>query len=223
MPSINPLSALTDIGAATSSQSTIATSFDTFLTLLTTQLQNQNPLEPLDANEFTQQLVQFSEVEQTIKSNENLENLLKLQAATAVTNSVSYIGKSVELSEVSQELTNNSATWPIEAANSADKATFTVSDANGNVVFSEQKAITSGSSEYTWNGKTDTGSIAPKGNYTLSISARNNEGVTIDTNVASREGTVTGVDMSGDTLYLLIGDEKVKIEKVSAIRQGTVN
>ncbi len=223
MPSINPLSALTDIGAATSSQSTIATSFDTFLTLLTTQLQNQNPLEPLDANEFTQQLVQFSEVEQTIKSNENLENLLKLQAATAVTNSVSYIGKTVELSEVTQELTNNSATWPIEAANSADKATFTVSDADGNIVFSEQKAITSGSSNYVWDGRTNTGSIAPKGNYSLSISAKNSEGVTIDTNVASREGTVTGIDMSSDTLYLLIGDDKVKIEQVSSIRQGTVN
>ncbi len=223
MPSINPLSALSNIGAATDSQSTIATSFDTFLTLLTTQLQNQNPLEPLDANEFTQQLVQFSEVEQTIKSNENLESLLKLQAATAVTNSVSYIGKTVELSEATQELTNNSASWPIEAANSSDKATFTVSDADGNVVFSEQKAISSGSSEYTWDGRTNTGSIAPKGNYSLSISAKNSEGVTIDTNVATREGTVTGIDMSSDTLYLLIGDDKVKIENVSSIKQGTVN
>lgn len=223
MPSINPLAALSDIGAATTSKSTIAGSFDTFLTLLTTQLQNQNPLEPLDANEFTQQLVQFSEVEQTIKSNENLENLLKLQAATAITNSVSYIGKTVELSETSQELKNNSATWPIEASTSAEKATYTVSDSDGNIIFSEQKALSSGSSEYKWDGLTNTGATAPQGNYTLSISAKNSEGVTIDANVASTEGVVDGIDMSGDTLYLLIGDQKVKIENVSSIKQETVN
>lgn len=223
MPTINPLSALSDIGTATNSRSTIADSFDTFLTLLTTQLQNQNPLEPLDANEFTQQLVQFSEVEQTIKSNENLENLLKLQAATAVTNSVSYIGKTVELSEVSQELNNNSATWPINSAGSADKATFTVSDANGNVIFSEEKALTSGDSEYTWDGRTNTGGIAPKGNYSLSIAARNSDGVNIDANVTTREGVVTGIDMSENTLYLLIGEERIKIEHVTSIKQGSVN
>ena len=80
-----------------------------------------------------------------------------------------------------------------------------------------------GNSEYTWDGRTNTGETAPKGNYTLSISARNAEGVNIEANVSSREGVVTGVDMSENTLYLLIGEERIKIEHVTSIKQGSVN
>ena len=57
---------------------TLAGNFQTFLTLLTTQLQNQNPLEPLDTNQFTQQLVQFASVEQQLKTDDQLTSLVSL-------------------------------------------------------------------------------------------------------------------------------------------------
>ena len=60
-------------------KATLAQNFDTFLTLLTTQLKNQNPLEPLDTNQFTSQLVQFAQVEQQLKSNDQLATLVSLQ------------------------------------------------------------------------------------------------------------------------------------------------
>ncbi len=218
MPTINPLSALSNLGEANTARNAIANDFDTFLTLLTTQLQNQNPLEPLDTNQFTQQLVQFSEVEQTIKSNENLENLLKLQAATAVTNSVGYIGKTVELASTTQELKNGTATWPLVAENPAQNATFTVKDSDGNLIFAESKPIEQGASDYQWNGKDNDGNNAPAGSYTLSVEATSASGVAVNVNIAS-SGTVDGVDLSGDTLYLLINGQKVKLENVTTIRQ----
>src|SRR5215212_11938506 len=74
---------------------TLAKNFDTFLSILTTQLKNQNPLEPLDTNQFTQQLVQFSSVEQQLKTNEFLEALVQANANSINSNAVSYIGKTI--------------------------------------------------------------------------------------------------------------------------------
>lgn len=218
MTTINPLAALNNVGTAAASSTAIADDFDTFLTLLTTQLQNQNPLEPLDTNQFTQQLVQFSEVEQAIKQNQNLESLMQLQAANAITNTVSYIGKTVELTGTSQPLENGEASWPIEAAADASNSIFTVSDSDGNIVYTETRAITQGKSAFTWNGKTSSGTDAPDGNYTLKVSATNSDGLGVNVDIAS-SGIVEGVDMSGSNLYLLVAGQKVKLEDVVSIRQ----
>ena len=217
MPTINPFSALNDIGRASDSRTNVATDLDTFLKLLTTQLQNQNPLEPLDTNQFTQQLVQYSEVEQAIQTNQLLENQLKLQAANVITNVVSYIGKTVELTGTSQPLKNGSASWPINSASAADNATFTIKDASGNLIFSETKSLSTGSSNYEWNGETLDGGTAPEGSYTLEISATDGDGTAIDVNVAS-SGLVEGVNMKNNSIKLLVGGIEVDLEDVTSIR-----
>src|SRR5579885_1275128 len=73
----------------------IASNFDQFLTLLTTQLKNQNPLDPLDTNQFTQELVQFSSVELLIKQNTTLTSLLSVSKATTNTNALNFVGKEI--------------------------------------------------------------------------------------------------------------------------------
>lgn len=218
MVSINPLSALNNLGAASQSQTAIANDFDTFLTLLTTQLQNQNPLEPLDTNQFTQQLVQFSEVEQAIKQNENLESLMKLQAANAITGTVGYIGKTVELIGTSQELKNGEASWPINAAADAENTVFTVTDSQGNIVYTETAALDKGLSSFTWDGQTSSGTAAPDGNYSLKVSATNADGLGVNVDIAS-SGVVEGVDLSGSDLYLIVAGQKVKLEEVISVKQ----
>ena len=77
----------------------MSSNFDTFLTLLTTQLQNQDPLSPMDSNQFTQQLVQFSQVEQQINSNKNLESLISLTKNQTSVDAVSYLGKTLTLTD----------------------------------------------------------------------------------------------------------------------------
>src|ERR1700742_4679470 len=76
----------------------LAGNFDTFLTLLTTQLQNQDPMNPMDSNQFTQQLVEFSQVEQQIDTNDNLKSLISLGQSRSTADAVGYLGKAVTIS-----------------------------------------------------------------------------------------------------------------------------
>ena len=96
----------------------IADNFQTFLTLLTTQLQNQNPLDPLDTNQFTQQLVQFAGVEQQLKSNEQLKSLIALEKSAQATQALIYVGNTVAVDGSTQQF-NDSATWNLKAAKNA--------------------------------------------------------------------------------------------------------
>ena len=87
----NPAAAASEVAGAK-----LAENFDTFLQLLTTQLQHQDPLSPMESNEFVAQLVQFSEVEQAIASNKSLEKLIDLQNTNQATAAIGYIGQTVE-------------------------------------------------------------------------------------------------------------------------------
>ena len=107
---VDPL--LAGSGSSTSfATSSLAENFDTFLTLLTVQLQNQDPLDPLDTNEFTSQLVQFTAVEQAIATNNNLESLIGLTELSHAATRISYLGKEVEAPGSTSYLTDGKAEW----------------------------------------------------------------------------------------------------------------
>src|SRR5450631_3102763 len=97
----------------------IASNFTTFLQLLTTQLQNQNPLDPLDTNQFTQQLVQFAQVEQQMKSNDELSTLVALQKSTQATTALAYVGSTAVVDGSTAPLANGSATWTLNVTKPA--------------------------------------------------------------------------------------------------------
>lgn len=214
----SPLSTLGGSSAQTDNQA-IAGNFETFLTLLTTQLKNQSPLDPLDTNQFTQQLVDFAGVEQAVKTNQNLEDLAKLSAASAITGAVSFIGKQVAASGESSQLTNGEASWAYSLDEPGSQATFTVKDANGNEMFAQTIANPYQDGIFTWNGQKTDGSIAPEGTYTISVAATNSAGTAIGSST-SFTGTVTQVDMEGGTPVLKIGDKDVKLEDVLKILQA---
>src|SRR4030081_1863700 len=92
---------------------TLAGNFQTFLTLLTTQLQNQNPLSPLDTNQFTQQLVQFAGVEQQLKTNDQLSSLVSLQQTAQSTQALGFVGKTAVVDGSTTNLTGSAATWKL--------------------------------------------------------------------------------------------------------------
>src|SRR5215813_9610084 len=138
--------------AATRSQSQLATNFDTFLTLLTAQLKNQDPLEPMDSNEFTQQLVQFSQVEQQINSNKNLESLIALTKARSSTDAVSYLGRDVTVTDGSGGLADGSAHWTYNLANDAASSSILITDSKGKMVYAAKAETTAGAHDFVWNG-----------------------------------------------------------------------
>src|SRR5499427_6671843 len=136
---------------------TIAGNFQTFLTLLTTQLQNQNPLDPLDTNQFTQQLVQFASVEQQLKTNDELTTLVSLQQTTQATQALGFVGKTAVVNGKTASLSNSSATWNLNIPSNGN-LTVTIANANGQTVFTNNYQVTAGNDQaFTWNGKSTDG------------------------------------------------------------------
>lgn len=188
---------------------------NTFLQLLTAQLKNQNPLDPLDTNAFTQQLVQFSSVEQQLKTNDFLSALVQANTNSVQTNAVAYIGKTVAADGVRSELVNGKAVWNFSLEDAAT-ATVTIKDKDGNVVYTEKGDLQAGQGQFTWNGKTSTGGKAPDGSYTISMTGINAEGKTVPISTQFT-GVVTGVDFTGSEPVLLIGSTRVNLSTVKAI------
>src|SRR6202041_3271697 len=111
LPTTSTGSSSTASAATTASTQQIAGNFDTFLQLLTTQLQNQDPLSPMDTSQFTQQLVEYSQVEQQIDSNTNLQTLISQGTSQSAAYATSYLGKTVTVSGGEGSLTNGEAQW----------------------------------------------------------------------------------------------------------------
>jgi flagellar basal-body rod modification protein FlgD len=200
------------------SRSTIADNFDTFLTILTTQLRNQNPLDPMDTNQFTQQLVQFTGVEQQLKTNEFLETLMLSSQNTAKSDAVSYIGKEVTSSGKTGELTDENAVfWAYSAAANAANATVTIKDANGQVVYTETGPLSAGPGTFRWDGMGSDGNLKPNGVYSIDIQGKDANGQTVKISTASI-GIVTAVDFTGDVPLLTVGSRRVAITDVTDVR-----
>src|SRR5579872_4304807 len=116
MSTVSPTNAAASTATSTAGQVTVAGSqeiagnFDTFLQLLTTQLQNQDPLSPLDTNQFTEQLVEFASVEQQINENSNLQTLISLQQTSQETQAMQFIGSNVTINTSTAGLSNATST-----------------------------------------------------------------------------------------------------------------
>lgn len=201
---------------ATGSSSSIANNFDQFLTLLTTQLRNQSPLDPLDTNQFTQQLVQFAGVEQQLKQNETLTALLGVSKATTGASAIGFVGQTVTADGAATQLKDGNAEWRLNASKGGT-ATITIKDAKGNVVYSGTKTLTAGDQTYSWDGKTSTGSTAPEGEYSITVDGTDLSGaaITVKTEVT---GVVDGIDFSTAVPTLLIGAIRVPLDKVKSVK-----
>lgn len=208
-------------GAATGSslagsRETIAENFDTFLQLLTTQLRHQNPLDPLNTNEFTQQLVQFTSVEQQLKTNEFLEAMVTGARSSASTQAVSYIGKEISSSGSTAELKDGRASFHFLLEDAAAQVTVTIRDTSGNTVYTESGALPAGEGEFVWDGMGSDGTRKPDGPYSITLDARNQDGgyVPVTTKL---QGLVTGVDLTGSEPILLVGSSRINLSTVLSV------
>ena len=219
------ISSAASIASATSTTtttdaSTLASNFTQFLTLLTTQLKNQNPLDPMDTNQFTQQLVQFAQVEQQLKSNDRLDSILASSKAASSASATSYIGKTVTADGTTADLKDATATWNLTPARAATKAVVTISDAKGNIVATQSTALAAGSQTFTWNGKNSSGLASPDGTYSIKVSASDATGATVTVNTET-SGTVDEVDLSGSSPVLIVGNSRLPLTSVTGIGLST--
>ncbi|WP_297108539.1 flagellar hook assembly protein FlgD [uncultured Devosia sp.] len=214
---VDGVSGSSNTSALSGSRSTIAENFDTFLSILTTQLKNQNPLDPLDTNQFTQQLVQFTGVEQQLKTNEFLEALLLNTQTSYRADAVSYIGKQVSASGETAELKDGGAFWAYSAEANVANATVTIKNSAGSVVYTETGSLNAGPGSFLWDGVGSDGNTKPDGIYTIEIKGTNLAGNEVKVSTSS-VGIVTGVDFSGSEPMLTVGKNKVALSDVTDVR-----
>jgi len=205
----------TSATASSASIGSIAGNFNTFLTLLTTQLQHQDPLSPLDTNQFTQQLVQFASVEQQINMNTSLSTLISLQQTAQATAALNFIGATVVVGGNTAQLANGQATWNYSVASPAT-ATINVSNASGQLVYSTTQAVQPGTQSFVWNGRNSVGNVMPNGLYTVSITATgaNGQPVPVTTQV---QGVVSGVNVSANPITLTVNGQSYPLSQITQV------
>lgn len=197
-----------------SSSTGIADNFQSFLMLLTTQLQNQNPLDPLDTNQFTQQLVQFAQVEQQLKSNSQLESLVKIEQSAQSTQALVFVGQTVAVDGSTAHFDGN-ATWNFSAPQNSS-ATITITNSAGQTAYTGSFAIGSGNSSFVWDGKGNDGTKWPVGDYKMTVTAKDSNGkdVAISTEV---QGTVDSVDLTASPALLSIGGKNYTVDQIKRV------
>lgn len=205
---------------AASATKGIADNFDQFLQLLTTQLKNQNPLDPLDTNQFTQQLVQFAGVEQQLKTNDTLGKLISsTNRSSAISSALGFVGATVTYDSSTTQLAGGRAAWNVSSALPAS-ASLDILDANGSIVRSfGNVTLRAGDNPFNWNGRLENGQSAADGSYTLRVTAKNAKQEAVATSIES-SGLVDSADVTSDTPMLRIGSESIPVDKVKSIRRS---
>ena len=220
MTTISPTSTVSTGSVSNALDNTeIASNFTTFLQLLTTQLKNQNPLDPLDTNQFTQQLVEFAQVEQQMKSNDQLSSLVSLEKSAQATTALAYVGATVVVDGSTAQLTNSTANWSLNVSKPST-ATVAIKDSTGQNVYTGTVAVNPGTQNFTWNGRGNDGRVWPDGAYTLTATAvdANQQSVAISTEV---QAVVDSVDLTQDTPQLSINGQNYTLDKIKRIVRPT--
>lgn len=189
--------------ASAPAKSLISNDFNMFLKLLTTQMQNQDPLSPMDSTQYTQQLVQYSQVEQSVQQNGTLKDILSSLSNQNIAQAAGFIGRDAEFNSSVAGLGAKPANWTYTTDRAISSATATISDASGKTVFTGPITLSGTNGSYSWDGSLADGSRAANGAYTLTLKAVDTTGANVATAISST-GTVDGVDAKGGALSLSV-------------------
>ncbi len=199
-------------GAATTSLSSLTNNFNDFLKLLMTQLQNQDPTAPMDTNQFTSQLVQFTSVEQQINTNSSLSTLIQATQGSNLLQSSALVGQTVEVSGDQLSLQSGQATLHFTGT-TTQPVSIGVYAASGAKVADATVPQNAGSNSWTWNGKNANGLALPDGAYKAVAKTADGTAVPFTT-----LGTVTGVQRSGSAMTVQLGGLSVDLNNVQTVR-----
>lgn len=204
--------------AATTQRPRLGGDFNTFLTLLTTQLRNQSPTDPLDVNQMTAQLVQFASVEQQIAANQNLEQLVRLQQVAQLTAAAPLMGRRVEVESDRLTLQSGSATLRLAPAGSAAAARVVVSDESGRLLTDQTVRLGSGLTNWTWNGRDQAGRSLADGSYRVAVTGITpaNAGTSAPFTVIGR---ATAAERADGVLNLRLGALTVGFDRLRGLAE----
>lgn len=189
---------------------------DDFLNLLVTQLQNQDPLEPVDSKDFTNQLIGFSQVEQQINQNAKLDNLVEAVGGSNLQGTLGYIGLDVTYEGDNFSYETGDYTIDYQLGENAAQSQISILDENGNILRTEDAPTGAGAHQFTWDGKDENGNIQPEGTYRISIAAVNGNGAGVDARTVLT-GRVTGVETLNGEARIVLGGHHISENNILAV------
>ena len=179
-----PISA---VKTTTDPLASFTSNLNNFLTMLMTQLKNQDPSSPMDTNQFTSQLVQFASVEQQVNINTGVQSLIQLTQANGVLQSSALLGKTLTASSSQMSLQNGTGSIQFTAP-AVEPVTISVLGGDGSKIQQMSLTSTAGQNNWTWNGRDSAGRQMPDAAYTIGVS-----GGTDGAPAVSLPFTVTGI------------------------------
>lgn len=198
-------------------KTSLNSSRDTFLKLLTAQLKNQDPLSPMDTNSFTQQLVQMNGVEQQLLTNDLLQTLVTQGSSGRNLNAVGLIGKEITAQSADATLKSGAAKWTYELDSTAKRGSLEIYDAKGKLVATKDLKLDAGQHDLEWDGKNTAGDVQADGVYTLKIKAYGAD----DKLIASRSyvtAQATALENDADGTLIRMGTVKVPLSAIQSVR-----
>ncbi|WP_170546993.1 flagellar hook capping FlgD N-terminal domain-containing protein [Ruegeria arenilitoris] len=217
-PTQSTTQASTSAQAASSSQAaSVASDFDTFLLLMTTQAQNQDPLEPMDSSEYASQLAQFSMVEQQVQTNEALSELVLSLGGVKLEELANWIGTDVKTT-AAFHFDGEPVTLSAQAAAAADGAVMVIRDSNGTEV--ERISVPVTQTDFVWAGTASDGSPLPAGSYTATLESYEGDEILSAQPVAAYNQVVEAQVGEDSVLLTLESGQVVPVGMVTAVRAG---
>ncbi len=215
MTTVDSATAANGTSKSSAASNALMGNYDLFLSILTTQVQNQDPLNPMDSSEYTTQLVQYSSVEQSIQTNKYLEQLVAAMETNQASSYVSYLGSTVTAVGTTTMLADGKAAWSYSIPEDAS-GTVEIRNSGGALVYSGEVSLDKGTGTYEWDGVGDSGTNSPDGAYTISfdLQTSSDNAVLLKTEIS---GVVDEVDLSTPTPYLKIGDNRIPVSAVQSV------
>lgn len=220
---------IADVGSTTAanagsdtqqSRTSIAETFDTFLVLLTTQLQNQDPINPMETNEFTNQLVSFSQVEQAIQTNEKLDDLITQATGSQLNEAAALVGQYGEFegNAIQVDANGDFGTWAYNLPQQSAATGLSIINENGTVIRNLSGNTSAGWHNVNWDGRDNSGNPVPEGVYRLRIDAADSAGspMGVTQTVVDRIRTAS---LDGFEAVLEIGPNAVPMSNLLAVRE----
>lgn len=204
----------------TREQTGLTANFETFLQLLTTQLKSQDPLSPMDTEKFTSQLVQFSSVEQMLKTNRQLEQLVSLTRTSAAVAGLAMVGRTVRVDGSRMLLGASGGSTLYELDGPAKSVTVRVFDSTGKLVHSAAGAGAAGTNRFDWDGRLLDGRRAEPGVYRIAVAAADAAGANLAVRF-ERTAVIDSVETGDDGLVLLSDGVPLTPQAIRAVPTTT--
>jgi len=208
--------------AGKTSLTKFAEDFDDFLTLLITQLQNQDPTAPMDSKQFTDQIVQFTSVEQSINTNQKLDKLIEVTSLSQTSNLLSIVGKQVEFEGGNINISDKNNTADIKfTANTEDENIFIrIITQGGKLVKTDmlgKNNLTNGENIYQWDGKDNNGNKLNNGNYKVEFTKINKSG-NVEKIPTVVSGVASGANLMGAEQLILVNGMEIPFKNIRFVK-----